>query len=131
NKVYRKEGDEVAAWLQEHGTKDYGACPIEIMRKYAIQDGLAAYELYEQLTAQLKPESVNVWEEEIKFCRYLFRGEHAGFEIDKNFLLIVQAKLATHLDQLYTKIKELAGYELNPASPQQVDEYFVREGIDP
>lgn len=131
NKTYRKEGDEVAAWLQAHDTKDYGACPIPIMGKYAVQDGLAAYELYEQLMAQIKAESLPVWEEEIKFCRNLLRGEHAGFEVDKNFLLLAQARLATQLDKMYTQIKDLAGYDLNPASPQQVDEYFVREGIEP
>jgi DNA polymerase I-like protein with 3'-5' exonuclease and polymerase domains len=131
NKNFFKQGEEVDRWLREHCTQDYGAVPIPIMQKYAIRDGLAAYELAERFDALLQPESLPVWEEEQKFFQYIFKAESEGFEVDKDFLLLAQAKLCTNLDLLAGKIQELAGFDLNPASPIQVNEYFLAQGVEP
>lgn len=134
NHHYKKEADGVKAWLKEHGTEDYGACPLPIISRYARLDALSAYELWDVLDTKLpKGElgSEKVWENECKFTRNLFNCERKGFEVDKQFLQVQQAKLLIKMDKALTKIRDICKYDLNPASHQQVNEFFVRKGVAP
>lgn len=134
NKVYKKESDYVKQWCKEHNTQDYGAVPLPIMEQYARLDALSAYELGTELFERLpKGErgSEFVWDNERKFTRNLFNCERVGFEVDRQFLEIMQAKLCIKLDRALQKISRICKYDLNPASHQQVNEFFVRRGVEP
>ena len=72
------------------------------------------------------------YEIELPLCEILARMQHIGMRVDRTALLEFGAQLAQHIEELETKIYQLAGSEFNILSPKQLGEVlFERLGLPP
>lgn len=125
-----------AEWCQEHGTKDYGRVPLDVMTPYALQDGAAAWTLYQTLIKMLPEQTSRVWANERRFYYRLFQSENHGVPLDTEFFLMKKYELLTDMVQLQDKINGAvsaatggAVQEINPGSSQQLTAFFSSIGV--
>lgn len=111
---------------------NYGMLPREVVIPYAIKDVEFTILLYNLLKPQLEqyPDLVKLYHRERILTRTLLKIESKGLRIDIPYTKNTLKKYNTKSLGIELKIKSLVGIEdFNPASPKQVLEVFLGEGI--
>jgi len=101
--------------------KDFSEVTIEEATKYAAEDALITYRLYDVLKKRL-------WDEvkwdletiEIPFINLLIEMELEGIKVDLDYLQKLQNEITEKLETLTKEIYELAGSEFNIKSTKQL-----------
>ncbi|RMD72753.1 MAG: DNA polymerase I, partial [Bacteroidetes bacterium] len=103
--------------------------PVEQVAPYAAEDADITLQLYHLLFPRLKEEGL----EELYFrieeplIKVLVDMEHAGINLDVDFLKQYSKELAQKMQQIEARIYELAGQRFNIASPKQVGEILFEK----
>ena len=84
------------------------------------------YKKSKDLFDKLKENSLDklYYEMELPVAYILADMEQTGIKIDAENIKSVAAKLKTFIDLEYNKIKDMAGFDLNPNSPKQLSSYL-------
>jgi len=74
--------DEIASYLDQVGSKDYGIVPVDTMGLYACNDVLENRKVHKYLMDTLDPQCYGVAETEIQLTRVLYEMERTGLHVD-------------------------------------------------
>ena len=113
--------------------------------EYASNDAYVTIRLYEKLKAELEAAQTytlypglfgTLWNlfirTEVPFTKVLWTCERNGLKIDVEYLKSKQAPAQKELENTEREINRLAGFMLNPKSPQQLQDYFFNKlGLKP
>lgn len=123
--------ERVKEYMKKIKSKDYGACPIELMGPYAEKDIDLTRRLFHKLSKMLPAESAKVWENEQRLTRILVESEHRGIRVDR-IRLLKQAKAnLMRLIQITEELSEIAGFEVDPKKRSHITEVLHNRGIQP
>lgn len=112
---------------------NYSDVPDELMDPYASHDVELQRRICDAIVPQLDatPDLLGVYELERKVESALYDVEKLGMGIDKAGATKLETELENELTKIRLDILALAGDdEFNPNSPKQVEEAFLRRGVD-
>lgn len=116
----RKPIDEVKQFLSSVSTKDFpvrdfGAVPVQLLGRYAMEDVHLTSLLYQHLIDRLPEVSKDLWQQEIKLQHQLLKAEIRGTKVRVDFIkeawrqtLYKQLKL---IDEINGELQVLTGCE--------------------
>lgn len=112
---------------------------FESATSYASLDAWATFRVFHELKRRLQAEDSDgmcLWdyfeEVEMPFTRVLHSCSRRGIRVDLNYLEELSPKLEADIVKLQRKISKLAGTEVNPNSPKQLQRlFFDKLGLKP
>ncbi len=113
--------------------------------EYASNDAYVTFKIYEKLKVELQAAQTytlypglfgTLWDlfnrSEVPFTKVLWSCERNGLKIDVDYLKSKQGPAQKELENTEREINRLAGFMLNPKSPQQLQDYFFNKlGLKP
>ena len=131
-RVPMKDDEELKQYLADERTQDYGVAPIDMMTTYATGDIFSTYKLRAELESLLPEDSRPVWETEKALTKVLAESEVRGVHIDTKSMRMDRVVGLSKLSDMLTRLHELAGWEVNPRSTNQVTELLCDQfGYEP
>jgi DNA polymerase I len=106
----------------------------EIVKDYACEDADITWQIYEQLSKELKEKKLESLSQDIEMplVQVLMEMEHEGVSLDEDALKEFAADLRIELIEKEERIHSLAGLKFNISSPKQLgDVLFDRLKIKP
>lgn len=103
---------------------DYSKVPEQFMFPYAATDGIATFKLYEHLQADIERHFSELYNTDRQVLKILWKMEQNGVKVDRTKLEDFKAPYELHETELTQQMHQLAGYEFNPDSPDQLVELF-------
>jgi len=92
---------------------------------YNAKDSIACLESYNKCELLLKElGNTEVYERQVSIVEPLVYMQQRGIKIDQDNIHKASIEADEELEPLLSKLKEMAGGELNPNSPKQLKEYF-------
>lgn len=130
NKARRKHSKETG---EKFVIANYSDVPAEDMERYAAHDVELQRRICDAIVPQLEanPDLEKVYELERKVLSALYDVESLGMGIDEAGARKLEVELENELTKIRLDLFELVGDdEFNPNSPIQLEEAFVRRGVD-
>jgi DNA polymerase-1 len=118
---------EMKAWTQGGS---YANAPRELLYRYNAVDCAVTYDLWEMYDKQMAEEGLRDLHDFL--CRAsdaLQQSEVEGIGVDLEQIPLVAEESESKLEELRTRLAEIAGHPINPNSPKQVEQYFANKGI--
>lgn len=117
-------------FLKEIKSEDYGDVPPDMLGEYACHDVRLTRLLYKFVDGNKPAECAEVYETEIKLTAALFDIEREGMRVNEVELKVEKFKALNNLIGMADELQEMLGFELNPKSSQQVQDYLcVQSGL--
>jgi DNA polymerase I-like protein with 3'-5' exonuclease and polymerase domains len=130
NKARRKHSKDTG---EKFVIANYSDVPDEDMEQYAAHDVELQRRICDAIVPQLEanPDLEKVYELERKVLSALYDVEKLGMGIDAEGAKKLESELETELTKIRLDLFELVGDdEFNPNSPIQLEEAFLRRGVD-
>jgi DNA polymerase I-like protein with 3'-5' exonuclease and polymerase domains len=130
NKARRKHSKETG---EKFTIANYSNVPDELMEPYAAHDVELQRRICSAIVPQLdsNPDLVKVYELERKVLSAKFDIEKLGMGIDESGARKLEVELENELTKTRLDLFALVGDdEFNPNSPMQLEEAFLRRGVD-
>lgn len=117
------------------GYKRNSYIPVGMMGKYAIDDAVYLFKLYEELYPMMNDSQKKVLcELEMPVLFIVEEIEHYGFKFDVEKISQANKNIRSRIDQIESDLRELLGDDLNISSPQWLSkkmcgEYWGVKGV--
>jgi len=118
-------------WLRENKCTDWSLVPKILMKDYACSDAFYEYLIYKDEAEILKNEDLmNLYCEEERLIKTLFRIERNGFKIDKEYVKELERGFEIDIENTMEAIFKQAGQVFNINSTKQLYEVLLKIGVD-
>lgn len=131
-----------------HVLREMERTNLQLLIEYAANDAYGTWKLYKKLHEQLLAEPtfslypdrypfINTmgdyfYKVEVPFTKVLYTCERNGMKVDRQHLVDISPKIQQQINVLRKAIVQEVGYVINPASDQQLREYFFGKlGLKP
>lgn len=117
-------------WLRSNKVADWSHIPLELMIDYGCADAYFNHQLIEREIPRLLTEGVKeVYDEEEKVLRILYKMERVGFKTNRTYLEGLKSVFDTELIQLEQNIYNAAGGIFNANSTDQLYNVLTKKGV--
>jgi DNA polymerase-1 len=115
--------------MKNPGADEIKRVPIEIMKNYSCEDAEITYKLYLILKDQLvENEMIDLFENiEMPLVKVLTSMEDEGISINIKEIQLFSGKLNKQIEEIQSKIYELATIKFNLSSPKQLGEVLFEK----
>lgn len=124
-----KYDDEIKKYLPKGAKKSYADIPRKILYHYNAMDVACTWALFKRFIKEMDERAWRVHNFVIEAANQLIHLELSGIKFDDMYNKELSEEYLTDIENLLRKIQHLVGYEINPASPQQVTKYFLDQQI--
>lgn len=124
-----KYDDEIKRYLPKGAKKSYADIPRNILYHYNAMDVACTWALFKRFKSEMDERAWRVHTKLIEAANELIHLELSGIKFDDLYNKELSEEYLTEIENLLRKIQHLVGYEINPASPLQVTNYFLSQGI--
>lgn len=94
---------------------------------YNAKDSAVCIEALPRIKADLEMiNNLPAYEMQCKLVKPLIYMQERGIKTDHNGLKVESENVTKRIDELTNKLREIVGYEINPGSPKQIQDYFYK-----
>lgn len=107
------------------GKGDLWRLPPELVEPYAVGDVALAWQLRDFYVPYLRLWRLyDLWQEVNEYCLIIAKMEIRGMQLDRDLIHRYMAEARQMQEQVRYEIQQMAGWELNPNSPKQVQAWL-------
>lgn len=119
--------DEIKKYIPKGG--NYANIPRDILYKYNAYDVVCTWDLYKIFEQKMTAELRASHDFKVRGANALIHLELAGITFDVNYSIDLAYDYEQKIADIEEKFTELLGFEINPRSWQQIQKYFISDGI--